>query len=535
MADEKPLQRLHVLMLKPDVGQIEDALRDRRGLQRFEVSGGLNFTGALFVAAPSRTAPPWLQFVQTGVTGQIGALRNRTNSAVLLIAKGSSLFALTFGHGRYLLDPDRVVDDFGLRVALNGLKPDSLRSMDSLLIEEQTIHVKRQTSRASAVDAFGIDVGRDILRAVTGTPRQETGLHALSGNEGTVAIAARVDFDELGNTCSALRRVYEKDTYRQDFGWVDNVRRVKNSDELNMLEERLVKHLRKKDRGGASLAIPEMVDWMEFDGYVLPRSGGQVVDELDIGGYLAAVKQLGEVDIERLKKDKVQMKRVSFPETPLEWPLFRCLLFETKVQKKRYVLSSGEWYRIAGTLVEEVNDDVRIIPIASRQLPHVNRIGGRVEKEGDYNERVAGGDPGLSLLDRKLVRCRGAATLIEACDLVSETGELIHVKPRTGSSTLSHLFWQARVSAEALLGDEQFRTEVRRKLADQNPAWIDRFPQDRPNPSSHEIVFALLGTNEQRVADGLPFFSQLTLSRTSRYLRSTGFKVSQLGVPVSDL
>ena len=91
MADKKPLQRLHVLMLKPDVGQIEDALRDRRGPQRFEVSGGLNFTGALFVAAPSRAAPPWLQFVQTGVTGQIGALRNRTNSAVLLIARGSSL------------------------------------------------------------------------------------------------------------------------------------------------------------------------------------------------------------------------------------------------------------------------------------------------------------------------------------------------------------------------------------------------------------------------------------------------------------
>lgn len=154
LPEKKPLQRLHVLMLKPEVAKIEDALRNQRGLQRFEVSGGLNFTGAFFVAAPSQAAPPWLRFVQTGVTGQIGALRNRTNSAVLLIAKGSSVFALTFGHGRYLLDPDRVVDDFGLRVALNGLKPDSLRSMDSLLIEEQTIHVKRQTSRASAVDAL---------------------------------------------------------------------------------------------------------------------------------------------------------------------------------------------------------------------------------------------------------------------------------------------------------------------------------------------------------------------------------------------
>ena len=42
------------------------------------------------------------------------------------------------------------------------------------------------------------------------------------------------------------------------------------------------------------------------------------------------------------------------------------------------------------------------------------------------------------LLDRKLVRCRGAATLIEACDLVSETGELIHVK----KAKLNLLLWR---------------------------------------------------------------------------------------------
>ncbi len=531
---KKPLQRLHVLMLQPGLASIEDALSGTTGLQRFDINVGLNFTGALFVAAPSQAPPPWLQFVQTGVAGRIGALKNRTNSAVLLVAKGASIFALTFGHGRYLLDQEKLVDDFGFKAALNGLKPDSLRAMDTLLIEEQTIHVRRQTSRASAANAFGIDVGRDILRAVTGSPKQETGLHGLSGSESTVAIAARIEFAQIGDTCASLRRIYEQDTYRRDFGWVDNVRRVRNASEIEALEERLIRQLRRQDGGGASLTIPEAVDWMEFDGYVLPRNGGQSVDQLELVAYLDAVKALGVVDVDRLRRDKLRMKRVSFPESPLEWSIFRCLQFETRLNKKRYVLSAGEWYRVAETLAEEVREDIEGITVSTRQFPSVNRNGDRVEKEGDYNARVAAADPALSLLDRQLVRCRGAATLIEPCDLVSESGELIHVKPRTGSSSLSHLFWQARVSAEALLGDDQFRAEVRQKLADQNAAWIDRFPETRPNPADYEIVFALLGSTQAQVASGLPFFSQLTLSRTTRYLRSAGFRVSQIGVPVAN-
>lgn len=282
------------------------------------------------------------------------------------------------------------------------------------------------------------------------------------------------------------------------------------------------------------MTLPEAVDWMEFDGYVLPRSGGHSVDELEIKPYLDALKALGDIDVDRLRRDKLKMKRVSFPASPLEWSMFRCLHFETKLAKKRYVLSAGEWYRIAESLAEEVRADIGGIAVSTRQFPSVIRNGEHVEKEGDYNARVASADPTLSLLDRHLVRCRGAATLIEACDLVSESGELIHVKPRTGSSSLSHLFWQARVSAEALLGDDQFRAEVRQKLADQNAAWIDRFPETRPDPADHEIVFALLGSDQVQVANGLPFFSQLTLSRTTRYLRSAGFRVSQIGVPVAN-
>ena len=517
-------------MLKPSVSEVEEALRTPKGLQRFDFSGGMNFSGALFVAGPSRAAPPWLQFVQTGVVGNVGLLKNQTNSAVLLIAKGASVFAMTFGHGRYLLNQDQIVEDFGLRVALNGLQADSLRSMDSLLVEEQTVHVRRQTSRASAVDAFGIDIGRDILRAVTGKPKSDTHLHALAGSESTVAIAARVQFGDLGDTCASLRQLYGKTSYKNDFGWVDNIRRVKNSDEQEVLEQRLVKELQ-AGGGSASLTVPEAIDWTECDGFIVPRATIDVMDEPDLQCYLAGIADTADITIEKLKRERLTMRRVSFPETPQHWTIFKSLSFETKVKGKGYVLSAGEWYRIANSLADDVRQEVGSIPVSTRSFPPVRRTAGKQEIEGDYNSRVANGDTTLSLLDRKLVRCRGAATLIEACDLLSDSGELIHVKPWSGSSSLSHLFWQARVSAEALLGDQQFRDEVRSALKTQKPAWTDRFPKDRPEPSDHEVVFAVLGAKHAKAADGLPFFSQLALSRTSRFLRSSGFRVSQVGIP----
>jgi hypothetical protein len=50
MANQKPLQRLHVMMLKPSVSKIDEALRTTKGLQRFEIAGGMNFSGALFLS-----------------------------------------------------------------------------------------------------------------------------------------------------------------------------------------------------------------------------------------------------------------------------------------------------------------------------------------------------------------------------------------------------------------------------------------------------------------------------------------------------
>jgi len=89
--------------------------------------------------------------------------------------------------------------DFGLRTVLNGVVHDSLRSLDTYTLEEQIVHTRAQASRASGIEVFGLDVGRDILRVVTGTPQGDVSFHSLAGGESVLALSARIEFPGLGD------------------------------------------------------------------------------------------------------------------------------------------------------------------------------------------------------------------------------------------------------------------------------------------------------------------------------------------------
>ncbi|WP_168409232.1 TIGR04141 family sporadically distributed protein, partial [Erwinia amylovora] len=81
--------------------------------------------------------------------------------------------AITFGYGRSLLEQSYFVSDFGIKSALNMLKPDSLRSVDTFTIDDSPVQKKTQASLDTEISMFGVDISKDILRAVTGSPLDE--------------------------------------------------------------------------------------------------------------------------------------------------------------------------------------------------------------------------------------------------------------------------------------------------------------------------------------------------------------------------
>jgi uncharacterized protein (TIGR04141 family) len=178
------LQKLHVRLLKPTFHACDAALEDTASLSVYDFRSGLGFSGRLYVSIPNQGPPRWVKFVNTGIEGKLKEITNQTKAAVLLVKRNKRVFAITFGHGRHLLNEKALEPDFGLKGALNALRPYSLRSIESFAVEEQTVHKRSHPSTAGGLEVFGIDVSHDIMRAVTGVPRANVALKAVGGTGG---------------------------------------------------------------------------------------------------------------------------------------------------------------------------------------------------------------------------------------------------------------------------------------------------------------------------------------------------------------
>jgi uncharacterized protein (TIGR04141 family) len=525
------LQRLHVRLLKPAFQGANAALEDPDSLSVYDFKSGLGFSGRLYVSPPNQGPPRWLKFVNTGIEGTLKEITNRTNAAVLLLKRKKRVFAITFGHGRHLLNEKAEESDFGLKGALNALRHDSLRSVDSFAIEEQTVHKRSQASRASGLEVFGIDVSHDIMRAVTGIPRANVALQAVAGTGGTLSISAHTDFRGLGPLTDLLISLYRKRSYREHFAWVDNVRRVTDLGIVEQLQSNLVEDL-KKPAPRSYLAPPEPLEWdsvHEF-GYTHRRNNRDV--DMTLASWLQNIAE-DALTVETIQNNKVFAYGEDEDEPWKKWSIYDCLVFETSHAGRRFVLTAGEWFEIDRNLAEQVGRVVRGITKAKLSLPSVLvKQDGSLETEPDYNQRVVEENDSMALLDRKSARCRGTASGIEVCDLLSKDNDLIHVKHRKGgSSSLSHLFAQARMSAEALLRDADFRRDARRLLREIRPSLQARIPTAKPDPKDYRVVFAILGSDPDDPGEGLPFFSQLNLVRSYEALGALGYRVGVIGVP----
>lgn len=321
--------------------------------------------------------------------------------------------------------------DFGLRTALNSLDHRSLRALDSFAIEDQTVHTRAQASRASGIQAFGLDVGKDILRAVTGQPRAEIPLCSVSGCEATLAVTVATDFRGLGQLCELLLDLYGRSNYRNHFEWVDNVSRVSDPASIDRLDAALLSAVAKPDASNIYLAPPEPVVWQQVQGFSFAHARSVRDPDMRLETYLRGLgESLDRVDT--LQSHKVYMHgQDDLP--PLEqWSVHKCIVFETSTRDETYVLTAGTWFEIDKSFARRIRRVLASIPASALSMPPVDQTDGRLESERDCNTRAAGAARDLALMDGKFAECLSAGDRIEFCDLISSSGHVIHVKHRKG-------------------------------------------------------------------------------------------------------
>lgn len=454
---KKKILSLTVRLLKSGM-TYKSALKEDEQRREYKLSSALPFGGRIFIPVSQPHPAPWAELIQSCAADNLSPLKCQSASALLIVECNRRLFAFSFGQGRHVLVDDSFETDFGLKVTLNSVNADEMRSIDAKTIDERTLNIRRQSSRSSTVESFGLDVARDLVLAATGIPRDPQFAKRVTGAD-ALSFSAELEVRDLGSKCQQLLDEYGKTTYRDRFSWIDKLKAVKDTATIQALDSHLMSDIQKRQKENIYLALPGITDWERTKGfYCFANHRSRTADrrnDLFIEDYWSYYDNPLEITVDVLKKRDKAIALMGDDEIPDEYPLYRCIVYETRYNRSSYVLSEGSWFRIDRDFVKETDEAVLQIPESKLNLPHA----GPNEREPDYNTRVSNEQSGYLLLDRRNITVVGRGK-IEFCDFMTKDRQLVHVKARkSSSSTLSHLFAQGRVSAIALLESQDFPHE----------------------------------------------------------------------------
>lgn len=528
MAEERTRQvQLQIYLMKKDVTTPGGAIREATDLV---VSRRLPspLDGFLLTRQSITGKPKWVGFLEEGLNEPLDELKTSSASALLVLKAAGRVFAVTYGYSKSALEPSRIERRFGLKVALNAIDAAQLRAVDSRTVEEMTLSTRRQASRTSEVSSFGLDTSRDLLRGVTGTPRDSSLGSRISGAE-SVTISAATTLADLPEMCARLLEVYAGQEYKERFSWIDHLQLVADPVVLTMLDQTLSESLACGDTERMHLAPPEVLDWQNVSGfYYWEPAKSTRHDELDIDNALQELAQhaTGPITADYLRRQHLWVEFREGQSVP-SYTLYSALVFEAELSGRLYVLSDGDWHEVDLNWAKSVRKQVASINTSGLALPAAHH--GEVEK--DYNQRAAA-ELGALLMDRCIVRFGEGGDQFEFCDILTGRRQLVHIKRKTQSATLSHLFMQGQNSALLLAHDSSFRAAVQKVATKEGMDVTGLVPVDGALAKDYEVVFAVIAKPNAKWPNSLPFFSQLSLAGATKTLLGMGYAVSLALIPL---
>ncbi len=527
---------LNIYLLKESVKDYDQALKEPSGLVAITLKPQLNFEGKLYYRISKPNNVNWLGLLNVLTSEKIPDLMNQSNAAVLFIKSSNRLFAITFSFGRSLLKPDCFELNFGLITVLNAVDPDKLISVSVNKIEDNNLKTNSQSSKTSKLESFGLDISRDILNCVTGNPKDETFGILLSGSD-SLTISLKMDLESLNNVLDNSLCYFQKTDYKERFGWVDNIQKVKDNEIKSRLDEKLLEMLNSRNFSNCYLSPPEVLDWENIEGFVFDDSVIHPV--LDIDNYFNQTKPFKKVSLNKLKSDHVGVMYYGYEEPVKQWMIYKCLICETSDNQKNYILNRSEWFCIDNEYSNVVDEYVKTLVPKSKEYCLQDFNKSRVEEEfrknkkdakytrweNTYNKIVVQDDKKFVLFDCNpfTENSNNTRKTIEVCDIFY-SNRFYHIKRKQESATLSHLFAQGYNSAVEFLENPKFRSFLIDKTKGIN-AEAKCKTDVKPNPSEFEIVYAIITPKVEKWPISLPFFAKLNLMLNAKNIKRIGYKV----------
>ncbi|MGT2618520.1 TIGR04141 family sporadically distributed protein [Photobacterium damselae] len=353
---------------------------------------------------------------------------------------------------------------------------------------------------------------------------------SVSGGDSVYSFSKLAEFSDLPSISQSLINYYSEDSYKANFSWVDNIRRLKNDTKKAELDDKLREQVESKNAANLAITAPEVISWDKVIGFSFTHFRNTIYPTLDIDDYFNCLDS-DRLTLSALKSHKLYVHQDNTSE--VNYSLYKSFYFEVIDRNSIYILFSGDWFEVDNDYIELLNEQLDLIDISSLDFPtvHIWSHDGKnkIESEGSYNERTAL-LRSYYLLDKKTIKSRTTTSPIELCDLLTDEKQFIHVKHKKGgSSGLSHLFSQGYVAAEVVLSDREFRKKARRKLQSIKYGLNNLIPLDHINSHEYEVIFLILGEDNSTVKSSLPFFSKINLVKAYENLTQKGFKVTICG------
>lgn len=545
--------RLHDTIDGVSVRSFEDFLVEKRSpLKTYVLSPAFPFKARLFVSEKETNEPPWAGYLRGGFMDLPNLINVITNRALLIIAvkfgRQNIHFGISFGFGRYLLKPSSYIRNYGLKVALNaiyhgiskktGVDTDLIQSLDIKTVAANTIHTRRQSNRRTALEMFGVDVQRDILRFISGRPSAEDDWGTRISGSDALTIGCPVDFNHLGERCRLIETYYRRKDYKEYAAWIDHLKPVTDPLLKQELESELLAMLIKPvtETGNLELAPPEIVDWDRIKCFRFSFAPERTYGELELESFLAALEEKGkrpELTIKQLRSS-YRIEALDNNDQPVgEWSALQCLSGEFSYKGQTYIIEANDFSAVDEQYRKDVDRYIGSLQEYQGKFPDCKATW----DEDDFNVN-SGKLPNYLLLHKHNVSMSDKTTPIEVCDLLSDDHCFIHVKPKFSSSTLSHLFSQGSISGELFCTSPEFRKETLKAISSavhkkaKKPTAtrllesFATFKAESINPREYKIVYAIIGNWKGKLLEErLPFFSKLNLRRSAQDLRALGFDV----------
>ncbi len=498
--------------------------------------------GRLFVGQNPATPPNWTTFL-IHYSADLGArLRTQSCSAVLIIEAGADrkkrLFAVCFGQGHHALNDDAIQRGFGLKVVLNSVSRNHLRTLDTASLDTTVMQRRVQASRDSDLSAFDLDANSNLLRLASGTPKMGDFATALAGKD-ALNLRAAVAPEKLTDHCGTALKLYESSDYKKDFAFIDYVRPVGErplNEELDAIAFAELKCMVAGDVSDLHLAIPDILSpdaYLEVGYFGAGLSPGQKTSyaEISIDDYVKEIVK-GDftqiADMSELKSShEIRVVTDGEGDKSHKRKLYTCFVYEAQLRNDLYVLFDAQWYLVSRDYYKQINDAFAAL-LKSAFCKKTNAL-----NERDFIEELEK-EPGLISMDQTKVFPKGASrAALEPCDFLSCTKQLIHLKDGHSSAPLSHLWNQGLVSAEAFVSDDTFRKGFRSETQKREKRFGKQgFAKLLPNgrsklvPSDYTVVFGVMRHPYAASGQvGLPFFSKVALRAAAERITLMGFPV----------